>query len=380
MSGRIVLVAGHGDLGGGEVMLLACADALAAVGMEPVVVAPTAPAHVLSAARCAGHATVEVPALPEDPWWRTARATRRAVARVREQDAGTPVWCHGLRPVVATAGIPGRIAHVHRVPTRAQMPVLAAAAAGARAVVVPSESTRGFLPRHLARHAHVLGNWSEDTSLSSGTRGDDDGAPAAEPLDATAPRGRRAGEPPVVGYLGRIAPEKGLVDLVKAVELLDEQGVAPRPLVRVGGEALFVFEEQAEELSRAMGRLGVRLLREGWVQRRDFLSRVDVLVCPSRVPESFGLVAAEAMAAGVPVVVTDAGALPEVVGPDHPWVAGVEDPVSLACVLRQALGALGTEAGERAVARARRRWEALWSPAAGRERVAGLLRDLGILP
>ena len=46
----------------------------------------------------------------------------------------------------------------------------------------------------------------------------------------------------------------------------------------------------------------------------------------------------------------------------------------------QALGALGTEAGERAVARARRRWEALWSPAAGRERVAGLLRDLGILP
>ena len=43
-----------------------------------------------------------------------------------------------------------------------------------------------------------------------------------------------------------------------------------------------------------------------------FFAEVDLAVFPSRVAESFGLVAAEAMAAGTPYVVSDAGALPEV--------------------------------------------------------------------
>lgn len=53
--------------------------------------------------------------------------------------------------------------------------------------------------------------------------------------------------------------------------------------------------------------------------RRDLgnlFSQVDLLVVPSQGQESFGYTAVEAMASGCPVVVTDVGGLPEVVGND----------------------------------------------------------------
>ena len=59
--------------------------------------------------------------------------------------------------------------------------------------------------------------------------------------------------------------------------------------------------------------------------------------------EGFGLPAAEAMACGAPVVVTDGGALPEVVGE-----AGVVVPAGDAVALAAALGALLDDPARRA--------------------------------
>ena len=64
-----------------------------------------------------------------------------------------------------------------------------------------------------------------------------------------------------------------------------------------------------------------------------FLEAADVIVMASRRPESFGLVALEAMAAGRPVVVSDVGALPELVDQDCGWIVPVDDPTTLAEVL-----------------------------------------------
>jgi glycosyltransferase involved in cell wall biosynthesis len=100
-------------------------------------------------------------------------------------------------------------------------------------------------------------------------------------------------------------------------------------------------------------------------------------VFPSVWPEPFGLVVAEAMAAGVPFVISDAGALPEVAGPDHPWVARAGDADDLARVLEHALRATPEEVRD-VTGRARRRWEEQYSPQAGRLRVEALLADLGV--
>ena len=83
------------------------------------------------------------------------------------------------------------------------------------------------------------------------------------------------------------------------------------------------------------------------------------------------------MAAGVPFVISDAGALPEVAGPGHPWIARAGDAADLGRVVAEALAATAEELGD-VTARARRRWEQEYSPAAGRERVRRLLDDLGL--
>jgi glycosyltransferase involved in cell wall biosynthesis len=100
---------------------------------------------------------------------------------------------------------------------------------------------------------------------------------------------------------------------------------------------------------------------------------VDLAVFPSVRAESFGLVVAEAMAAGVPFVVSDAGALPEVAGPDHPYVVPHDDAPALAMALGVAIADLPAAD---LTALMRQRWEDLYSPAAGLRSVTVLMQRL----
>jgi len=73
----------------------------------------------------------------------------------------------------------------------------------------------------------------------------------------------------------------------------------------------------------------------------DLFGQATLCVTPS-LYEGFGLPAAEAMACGAPVVVTDGGALPEVVGE-----AGVVVPAGDAAALEAAIAALLDDPGRR---------------------------------
>jgi glycosyltransferase involved in cell wall biosynthesis len=107
-----------------------------------------------------------------------------------------------------------------------------------------------------------------------------------------------------VGYLGRLAPSKGIELMLDSLAPLSPHQCE----VLVGGSGESSYEAQ---LKQRFQPAGVKFL--GQVQASSFFDSVDVLVVPSLWHEPFGLVLCEAISAGVPVVASAVGGIPEVI-------------------------------------------------------------------
>jgi len=99
--------------------------------------------------------------------------------------------------------------------------------------------------------------------------------------------------------VGRVEyPAKGLSVLLRALDILKEKGVATT--LRVTGS----------------GDFGPEITSVGWIshlQLPDLYRDAAVVVVPSVWEEPFGLVAAEAMACGIPVIASNRGGLAHIV-------------------------------------------------------------------
>jgi glycosyltransferase involved in cell wall biosynthesis len=150
--------------------------------------------------------------------------------------------------------------------------------------------------------------------------------------------------------VGTIEPRKDYPTLVSAFGPVatDHPDVA---LVIVGGDGWGAGAfAAAVEASPARS----RIVRPGYLDDQDLattLGGASVLAYPSRY-EGFGFPPLQAMAAGVPVVTTAVGAIPEVVG-DGALLVDPSDPDGLAAALSQVLAG-GAEV-DGLVARGRRR-------------------------
>jgi len=198
--------------------------------------------------------------------------------------AGRPLLWH-LHDRIAGDYLPGALAGVLRFLAR-RWP---------RLVVVNSRATLATLEPIEGRRVRVV----------------HPGVPAE--LLARAPVAAEAGAAPIVGLVGRISPTKGQDVFVRAAAVVAQR--FPGTRFQIIGGPLFgheAFEKEVRALAAELGGVTVELL--GFCV--DVAARIEaltVLVHASPTPEPFGQVVVEAMAAGKPVVATDAGGIPEIV-------------------------------------------------------------------
>jgi glycosyltransferase involved in cell wall biosynthesis len=129
---------------------------------------------------------------------------------------------------------------------------------------------------------------------------------------------RAANHPPIIGYLARFTRGKGLGLLVEAFIALRKRGRFPGARLRCAGS-------MTEGDARYVETLKVRLAEANcagdveWhpnVSREEkiaFLEGLTVFSVPATYGEAFGMYVIEAMAAGVPVVLPNHAAFPELV-------------------------------------------------------------------
>jgi len=160
-------------------------------------------------------------------------------------------------------------------------------------------------------------------------------------LEGYVPAAPSTGAPPVIGYLARMHPGKGLDLLVEAFILLKQRNRIPHVSLRVAGN-------QTPEDRPFVDRLRLRLRRADCANAVQFLpnpSRTEKqaflhdlsLFCVPAHNEAFGLYLLEAWASAIPVVQPASGAFAELVEvTGGGFICKSDDPQALAVAIEEA--------------------------------------------
>lgn len=280
-------------------------------------------------------------------------AVLRALGRIRASDLvyiNTTVVADYL---LAARLLPGRsLVHVHEIPEGAVLTVLRGLIRWSGADVV--------FNAHATARAYALPTGTSARVVYNGIAG-----PAA--INAGGYDGSR---PLRVLMLGRISRIKGQDVLIEAVAALPD-ALRRRIQLRIVGSA---FEDEARERALAerivTSGLSEQVSLEPFVADPTPLYRwADVVTMPSQRPESLGRVAIEAMAYGVPPLVTAIGGLPEVV--EHGQTGWIVPPGGPEPITQALAGILADPAAWNGFGQAARaRYEALFSEASAAEGIA----------
>jgi phosphatidylinositol alpha-mannosyltransferase len=162
-------------------------------------------------------------------------------------------------------------------------PILEPAIEKLHARIAVSETARTTLTDHLETDAVVIPNGINHGDFAVGSLADD-------VSDRT------------IGFIGRFdEPRKGLAILLESCEELLKRGEEFRVLIAGPGDPDQFRETMSDELRERTEFLG----RVSDKRKQEILRSIALYVAPNTGGESFGIILAEAMAAGAPVVASD---------------------------------------------------------------------------
>ena len=173
----------------------------------------------------------------------------------------------------------------------------------------------------------------------------------------------------------RLEPWKGHLNLVRALGRV--RAISPWKLW-IAGAAVRPHEQRyLEDLRREVGGLGLEARVTFLGERRDVplvMRAADLFCQPNDGPEPFGVVFAEALLSGLPVVTTDTGGAPEIVSDECGRLVRAGDVDALADVLGELIddGALRLRLGSRGPAHAAARS----APEVVLPQIAGVMKEL----
>ena len=243
--------------------------------------------------------------------------------------------------------------------------------------------TDDYLPPAVARLTRLAVRWlpdlvvcnSRETRRAAALPGGPAYPVIASPCAFTARPGGRRDAVRTIGMVGRLTPWKGQDVFLRAfAAVAADRGELE---ARIIGAALFGEDDYAERLRGLARDLGIddRVTFTGFVTdvARE-LSGLDVLVHAATVPEPFGNAVVEGLAAGVPVVASDAGGPAEIITDEvNGLLVPPGDAGALAGALRRLISDDGLRTRLSAAGPAR---AADFQPAAIGARTGKLYRDL----
>lgn len=331
---RLALVTYSTRARGGVVHTLGLAEALAAIGVDVTVVSLGRGGDAAFFRSVHPAVQVHLVPFPDVAGEEVGARILRSIAVLHDGvDWGTFDVIHAQDCISANA-TPWCLRTVHHL-DRFTTPELAAC--HERAIVEPI----GHVCVSEAVAREVRDGWGIDpVVIPNGVAGDRFAAAADDGAGARAARERwrtRIGAPWVLA-VGGIEPRKGTVELVEAFAAA-RPALPKHRLVIAGGETLFDYRPYRAEVDQRCAELGIDPLVLGPVPDDELPALVaasHAVAMPS-TKEGFGLAAMEALAAGVPVVLSDLPVFHEVFGDAVRYGAGAGGPGSLGAALVDAV-------------------------------------------